>query len=820
MSSGQLRCAGSPLFLKKAFGVGYQLTIEKASKKTTPAVHDIVEIDDDDQDAEDKPSNGMDVVLPAESLDDQLKNIVLRNVDKAQVLSNVGTEMSFQLPLGASSSFTPMFKKLDKEVDQGRIITYGVSITTLDEVFLMVARGETGEHEVLPSSRNAAAEVNSDQSKSVRSQMDLEKTGLFKRHVRALFQKRAVNFKRDKKAWCCSTILPSIFVLIGFVLFKFTAANPNLDSLTLTLDSFNPDISTTPRNPIPYNNPGDFTCQPGVCAASPSVNNISATGEFYTFCGAGFFAPQPGSCGEDYCGPFCTIFDSASVMSRLTGDGAVGIGEDFVNISTGSTTVFETASSFQASQYGALYFTHGSLSVTESGDYGDLVVSSCEAFDRDYSDASICERFRGYGYVVSYNFTSLHSSLLYQSLGDEALVREALADPEITISPVIYPLPVTASEASLVQAADSFAVWFLVVLSFPFIAGTFGTFVVNERVTKAKHLQTVAGVKPSAYWLSSYFWDIMNYQLPLWITVILMFAFDIETFTTTNRSVLGGVLCLLILFGPAAAGSTYCFSFLFNSPSMCNLFVIIFNFFIGMAGPMVTFILRLIGSNPGYPKDNLVLAADILDWILRLVPSFCLGRGLLSAINIETYEYLAGETLTAWDPYILLYEVIFLAAESFVYVALAIQIDKWSTNPRAVNIWRAFVRTVTCRCCSGGGGSPGGPVQAPFLTDEDVIAETERVLLGQANNDLIVMNQLTKVFPPHKVAVNHLSLGIPPGQCFGLLGINGAGKTTTMSMLTAEFPPTSGDATLAGYSVTNEPEQTRRRIGMLTRHEF
>jgi ABC-type multidrug transport system ATPase subunit len=32
-------------------------------------------------------------------------------------------------------------------------------------------------------------------------------------------------------------------------------------------------------------------------------------------------------------------------------------------------------------------------------------------------------------------------------------------------------------------------------------------------------------------------------------------------------------------------------------------------------------------------------------------------------------------------------------------------------------------------------------------------------------------------------------------------------------MLTCEFPPTSGDATLAGFSVTNEPEKTRRRIG-------
>ena len=34
-----------------------------------------------------------------------------------------------------------------------------------------------------------------------------------------------------------------------------------------------------------------------------------------------------------------------------------------------------------------------------------------------------------------------------------------------------------------------------------------------------------------------------------------------------------------------------------------------------------------------------------------------------------------------------------------------------------------------------------------------------------------------------------------------------------MGMLTAEFPPTSGDATLAGFSVTKQPEKTRRRVG-------
>jgi hypothetical protein len=362
--------------------------------------------------------------------------------------------------------------------------------------------------------------------------------------------------------------------------------------------------------------------------------------------------------------------------------------------------------------------------------------------------------------------------VLYQTVGDQSLLREALVDDEYTISPVIHPLPITAAEETLGKAEDSFIAWFLVVLSFPFIAGSFATFIVAERESKAKHLQTVAGVKPGAYWLSSYLWDTMNYQIPLWITVILMFAFDVETFTTTDDGVLGGVIVLLVLFGPAAAGFTYCVSFMFSSPSMCNLFVIVFNFIIGLAGTLVTAILRFIGEDPGNKNENLILAANIVEWFLRFIPSFCLGKGLFGATNILTYQFLAGEPITVWDPSVLLYEVIFLGAECFVYILLAIQIDKWSTNPRAVNIWRKCVHFITCGCC--GSATPGGAVEAPFFDDEDIIAEQDRVLTGQANNDLIVMNQLTKVFPPDLVAVNHLSLGIPPGQCFGLLGINGA----------------------------------------------
>ena len=102
-----------------------------------------------------------------------------------------------------------------------------------------------------------------------------------------------------------------------------------------------------------------------------------------------------------------------------------------------------------------------------------------------------------------------------------------------------------------------------------------------------------------------------------------------ESFITSDRQAASTTFSLLILFGPAAAGFTYIVCFFFKSPSMANLFVIVFNFFIGMAGPLVCFILRVIAADLTNPKPNLKNTAIALEWILRLIPSFCLGKGLL-----------------------------------------------------------------------------------------------------------------------------------------------------------------------------------------------
>ncbi|GMH84067.1 hypothetical protein TL16_g09806, partial [Triparma laevis f. inornata] len=64
-----------------------------------------------------------------------------------------------------------------------------------------------------------------------------------------------------------------------------------------------------------------------------------------------------------------------------------------------------------------------------------------------------------------------------------------------------------------------------------------------------------------------------------------------------------------------------------------------------------------------------------------------------------------------------------------------------------------------------------------------------------------------------KVAVKNLSFGIPTGECFGFLGNNGAGKTTTLSILSGEFPPSSGTGYIAGYDIQGDQSLIRRKIG-------
>ena len=63
------------------------------------------------------------------------------------------------------------------------------------------------------------------------------------------------------------------------------------------------------------------------------------------------------------------------------------------------------------------------------------------------------------------------------------------------------------------------------------------------------------------------------------------------------------------------------------------------------------------------------------------------------------------------------------------------------------------------------------------------------------------------------VELDSLNLTANAGEVSGLVGPNGAGKSTTIKMLTTLLPPTSGEARVAGFSITAHPTDIRRAIG-------
>jgi ABC-2 type transport system ATP-binding protein len=79
---------------------------------------------------------------------------------------------------------------------------------------------------------------------------------------------------------------------------------------------------------------------------------------------------------------------------------------------------------------------------------------------------------------------------------------------------------------------------------------------------------------------------------------------------------------------------------------------------------------------------------------------------------------------------------------------------------------------------------------------------------------LIEVRRLHRYFGPTK-AVYDMSFEVYAGEVFGYIGPNGAGKTTSMRILATLDEPTYGDAFVDGFSVVDDPDRVRRRLGFM-----
>ncbi|XP_011864541.1 PREDICTED: ABC transporter A family member 1-like isoform X2 [Vollenhovia emeryi] len=113
ISKGKLRCCGSSLFLKNKFGIGYHLTL----------------------------------VLEGNAKEGAIGELVMSYVSRAEKVRRHGhQELSFILPYNSVENFAPLFSAIEHEIETRSsnlgISSYGVSMTTLEEVFLQLEKEE------------------------------------------------------------------------------------------------------------------------------------------------------------------------------------------------------------------------------------------------------------------------------------------------------------------------------------------------------------------------------------------------------------------------------------------------------------------------------------------------------------------------------------------------------------------------------------------------------------------------------------------------------------------------------------------------------
>uniref|UniRef100_A0A8C3CXL4 P-type phospholipid transporter n=1 Tax=Cairina moschata TaxID=8855 RepID=A0A8C3CXL4_CAIMO len=398
--------------------------------------------------------------------------------------------------------------------------------------------------------------------------------------------------------------------------------------------------------------------------------------------------------------------------------------------------------------------------------------------------------------VVWFNNKGWHAMVSFLNVANNAILRANLrtgqAPEEYGITVVNHPLNLTKeqlSEVTVLTTSVDALVAICVIFAMSFIPASFVLYLIQERVTKAKHLQFVSGVSPAIYWLTNFMWDIVNYAVSAGLVVVIFAGFKKKAYTSpTNLPVL---VALLLLYGWAVIPMMYPASSFFSVPSTAYVALSCINLFVGINSSAITFILELFENNPTLLKFNKTLKN-----VLIVFPHFCLGRGLIDlAVNQAVSEVYArfGEEHVSnpfqWD--FVGKNLVAMAVQGVAFFILNLLMQHRLFSSR----WYT--------------------TKSPVIDeDEDVAEERKRIMNGRKKTDILELQELTKIYAGrHKPAVDRLCVGIRPGECFGLLGVNGAGKTTTFKMLTGDTDVTSGDAVVAGNSILTDISSVHQNMG-------
>jgi ATP-binding cassette, subfamily A (ABC1), member 3 len=219
MSEGLVKCCGSPLFLKKIFGAGYHLRVSKG--------HNF--------------------------MGNEVMNIIRSYIPNSQIKSDINTEIIYTLEndnnvisdqvVNSSSQLASLFDKLEKSYRKLGINSCGLTVTTMEDVFLRVGNECIDNEKMVKTNNynNNGRQINGSNERII--QMMINKNSgsqLLWQQFYALFLKRLHYAKRYWPMITLQTILPALLFMCALLIdyamkYNFSKGMP---SLTLDLNMY------------------------------------------------------------------------------------------------------------------------------------------------------------------------------------------------------------------------------------------------------------------------------------------------------------------------------------------------------------------------------------------------------------------------------------------------------------------------------------------------------------------------------------------------------------------------------------------------------
>nr|KAF6347650.1 ATP binding cassette subfamily A member 7 [Myotis myotis] len=873
VAGGRLRCCGSPLFLRRRLGSGYYLRLAKGPQSLATSTKGDTDLKDsvDARQERELGSHGSRAGTP------RLLAVVQHQVPGARVVEDLSHELLLVLPYEGAldGSFAKLFHELDQRLGELGLTGYGISDTSLEEIFLKVVEdcavdtdpedGRLRQHprvgvtqpkvtqglRILPEE---SALEDRDLAGSAPETQALQVSGpdivgrvqgwtLTCQQLRALLLKRFLLASRSRRGLFSQILLPALFVVLALMFSLIVPPFQYYPALQLSpsmygaqVSFFSEDASGSPEgarllealleeagleNPYLHNSSQKppKCMQPTVCWFSvpkipTEVAEVLASGNWTPE----FPSPacQCSQAGTRHLLPNCpaaaggppppqALTDSGEIVQNLTGRNL----SDFL-VKTYPRLVHQglkTKKWVDEVRYGGISLGAPDVGLPSGREVGRslevlrvlLSPQPGGAVDRFLNNLIAWAHGLDaqHSLKIWFNNKGWHAMVAFVNRAHNALLHARLPPGPTrhahSITTLNHPLNLTKeqlSKATLMASSVDVLVSICVVFAMSFIPASFILVLIEERVTRAKHLQFMGGLSPTLYWLGNFLWDMCNYLVPACIVVLIFLAFQRKAYVSPAN--LPALLLLLILYGWSITPLMYPASFFFSVPSTAYVVLTCINLFIGINGSMATFVLEL------FSDQKLQNVSRILKQVFLIFPHFCLGRGLIDMVRnqamADAFELLGDGRFQSplhWE--VVGKNLLAMVVQGPLFLLFTVLLQH-----RTRLLPQPKLR----------------PLLPLGKEDEDVARERERVVEGATQGDVLVLRDLTKVYPWQKIpAVDRLCLGIPPGECFGLLGVNGAGKTSTFRMVTGDILPSSGEVILAGHSVTQEPAAALCRTG-------